>query len=390
MRTYKRYLLHAGLFIVTLVSTSLTGAILFIGRSLAWEAGETLFYLGDIAFTTTFFADAFTFGGGLITFLTVHEFGHYIAARLHGINSSLPYFIPAPMVGIGTLGAVINIRQPLPHLTSLFDLGVSGPIAGFVIVLVILIWAMASLPPPEYMFGVAGHEALIEHIQATGRFPDPSNSNIQAEGRLNLGVTPLYWMLSKLFPNVPPLYEMYHYPLLFAAWLGLLFTALNLMPIGQLDGGHITYALFGPVWHVRISRVFIFVMLSSMATGCAVTLPYLLTIIIEQELIRAIVTWVVLVAVLTLCTRKTFRNHWWRVMLVILGIASFATVFPGTLDWFGYFGWLPWCLILVFLLKIDHPPVPVFRPIQGRRRLIGYLTLAIFVLCFSIKPIYSV
>ena len=390
MRIHRRYLLHAGLFVVTLVSTALTGAVLFIGRSVAWEAGNTLFSLGDIQFTTTFFADAFTFGGGLITFLTVHEFGHYIAARLHGVNTSLPYFIPAPMIGVGTLGAVISIREPLSNLTSLFDLGVSGPVAGFIIVLILLIWAMVSLPPPEYMFGFSGHETLIEYIRATGRFPDTSISDGSPGGRLTLGVTPLYWMLSKLFPNVPPLYEMYHYPLLFATWLGLLFTALNLMPIGQLDGGHITYALFGPTWHARISRVFIFVMLSSMTTGGASTLPYMLTIIIKHELIREITAWAILGALLALCTSKAFGNHWWKVSLLILGIASFATVFPGTLDWFGYFGWLPWCLILIFLLKMGHPPVPLSRPIQGHRRLIGYLTLGIFFLCFSIKPIYSV
>ena len=388
--TRDRYLLHAGLFVVTLLSTALTGALLFIGRSEAWAAGGAIIDLGGFPVTITFLADAFVFGGALIAFLTVHEFGHYVAARVHKVSTSLPYFIPAPLIGIGTLGAIISIRQPIPDRIKLFDVGASGPLAGFVMVLILLFWAMGTLPSPEYMFGVGGHDSLLEFIRATGRFPDTAISDAPPGGRLTLGTTPLYWVISQAFPNVPPLYEMYHYPLLFAAWLGLFFTALNLMPVGQLDGGHIVYALFGPRWHARISRAFIFLMLSSMATGGALTLPSMSMLFTGSEFIARIITWFVLGALLTLCTRRAFGEQWWQVTIIILVLASFAAAVPSALSWFGYFGWLPWCLLLIFMIKVDHPPVPVSLPLSLKRRLLGYLTLAIFVLCFSIRPLYSV
>ncbi len=385
-----RYLLHAGLFLVTLLSTALTGAILFIGRTLAWEAGDVVLTVAGFPLSSIFFADAFTFGGALIAFLTVHEFGHYIAGRLHQIKTSLPYFIPAPLIGIGTLGAVITIRQPISNLTKLFDLGASGPIAGFILVVVMLIAAMISLPSPEYLFGVDGHYSIKEYIRLTGQFPDTPISDAPPGSRLTLGSTPLYWVLSMIVPDVPPLYEMYHYPLLFAVWLGLFFTALNLMPVGQLDGGHIIYALFGPKWHARISRSFIFAMLTSMASGAALTLPQILIPVMGGEFLGTIGVWITIASLLTICTIKAFKDLWWKMMLTILVLASFISLLPDAFGWFAYFGWLPWCFLLIFLVKVDHPPVPLSKPIGRRRRVIGYLTLCIFLLCFSIKPFYSV
>ena len=94
----------------------------------------------------------------------------------------------------------------------------------------------------------------------------------EVEGfRLIVGNTVLYWGLSQLFANVPPMYEMYHHPMLFAGWLGLFFTALNLLPVGQLDGGHILYALVGPKWHARLARGFMVLMMISMGIGVVST-----------------------------------------------------------------------------------------------------------------------
>lgn len=363
---------------------------MFIGRSVAWAAGDILFHLAGIQITSTFLTDAFTFGGALIAFLTVHEFGHYIAGRIHRVNTSLPYFIPAPMIGIGTLGAVISIREPIPNLTKLFDIGAAGPLAGFVMILILLVWAMATLPPPEYMFGIDGHASLHDYIRETGRFPEEPISDAPPGNRLTVGTTPLYWALSQIFPNVPPLYEMYHYPLLFAAWLGLFFTALNLMPVGQLDGGHIVYALFGPKWHARISRAFILTMLTSMTVGGAQILQDLFNAVAERELLGAFMLWITLGSLLTLCTIRISPDRWWQMTLIILAVSSFASLFPDAVNWFGYFGWLPWCLILIFIVKVDHPPVPLSEPLSGHRRMIGYFILGIFILCFSIKPLYSV
>ena len=359
---------------------------MFIGRSVAWEMGNPIFMMGSWPVTDVFLADSLTFAGGLIFFLTVHEFGHYALARVHGIRTSLPYFIPAPLIGIGTLGAVISIREPIPSSRKLFDIGASGPLAGFVVTLALLIWAMATLPSPEYMFGVGGHEALLRYIDVTGYFPEtPLSSD---GGNLTVGTTPLYWSLAQLFANVPPMYEMYHYPLLFAAWLGLFFTALNLMPVGQLDGGHIIFALFGPTWHRRIARAFVFTLLTSMAVGGAETLPTVLVGMTGNQTLVMLITWFVLGALLTLCTRRVWKLRWLPVTVSILVIASLAQAIPGVLDGFGYFGWMPWCLLLIFLIKVDHPPVAELKPLSRSRQILGILTMLIFVLCFSFQPLY--
>ena len=360
---------------------------MFLGRSVAWEMGSVAFMLGSWAVTDTFLTDSFTFAGGLIFFLTVHEFGHYTLARLHGVRTSLPYFIPAPFIGIGTLGAVISIREPIPSARKLFDIGASGPLAGFVITLILLLWALATLPSPEYMAGVGGHEPLLRYIEATGQFPD-THIGQQPGTNLTIGSTVLYWGLSQLFAHVPPMYEMYHYPLLFAAWLGLFFTALNLMPVGQLDGGHIIFALFGPKWHSRIARIFIFMLLASMAVGGIQSLGGFLSEIFANQLVVTLSTWFITGALLALCTRRVWPVRWLLITVIILLIASLGNTFPGTLQGFGYFGWMPWCLMLIFLIKVDHPPVADMQPLSTPRKVLGILTMLIFLLCFSLQPIY--
>lgn len=379
-------MLHAGLFAFTLISTAYTGAVTFIGRSLAWEAGDTIVRLGSWPVTDAFLSDSFTFAGGLIFFLTVHEFGHYVLARIHGVRTSLPFFIPAPLIGIGTLGAVIHIREPIPTARKLFDIGAAGPLAGFIVAVLLLLWALVTLPPPEYMFGVGGHEALVQYIGVTGQFPDtPLNTQ---GGNLTIGTTLLYWGLAQLFANVPPMYEMYHYPLLFAAWLGLFFTAFNLMPVGQLDGGHIICALFGLKWHRRIARIFVFILLTSMAVGGVRSLPSFFEGIVDQALLVVALTWFIVGALLALCTRRVWKLRWLPVTVAILLVASFSEAFPGALHGFGYFGWLPWCLVLIFFIRVDHPPVAELHPLSRTRQVLGLLSMLIFVLCFSFRPLY--
>ena len=222
-----RYWLHILLFFATLVSTAYTGASVFIGRATAWDQGHLL--LGSVS--AEFVHDGLVFALSLLGFLTVHEFGHYVAARRHHVSTSLPFYIPSPLIGIGTLGALIRIRQQVPTTRKLFDIGAAGPIAGFLVALGTLLYALATLPSPDYMFGVPGHEELQQFIAHTGQFPDQPLRDPSGL-RMTVGTTPLYWSLAQLFPNVPPMYEMYHYPMLFASWLALFFTALNLLPVG--------------------------------------------------------------------------------------------------------------------------------------------------------------
>jgi membrane-associated protease RseP (regulator of RpoE activity) len=372
--------LHLGLFVLTLASTIYAGT-LWVNRALYYEtAGQWALWLDGIRYAVP-----------LLGFLTVHEFGHYFAARHHGINTSLPYYIPFPFNGIGNFGAVIRIREPIPSMRTLFDIGASGPVAGFVVALGILLYAFATLPPPEYLLDQPGHEALKTHIEQYGTFPDEPPSLADAEGEasvLVVGQTPLFWALSQLFENVPPMYEIYHYPVLFAGWLGLFFTALNLLPVGQLDGGHVLYALFGARWHRRLARLFVWILLLSGSIGFMEGIqPALLTF---SPVWGTWLSWGVLAGVLYLYNRSIFSKT------PVLQIVSLGALLGGTaiaeMEWaglhtIGYSGWLIWTLLILWLIRVEHPPVRRREPLSPARRWIGYLCIAIFISSFSLQPL---
>ena len=386
----ERYWLHLLLFVATLASTAYTGTAVFVGRDLAWAEGPLLF--GSVS--VPFIRDAVVFSFGLLGFLTVHEFGHYVAARVHRIGASLPYYIPTPLIGIGTLGALIRIRQPIPDRTKLFDIGASGPLAGFLVALALLVVAMSTLPPPEFMLGVSGHEPLHRYIAENGAFPTEALPGPDGN-RLTVGMTPLYWVLSQVYPNVPPMHEMYHYPLLFAAWLGLFFTALNLLPVGQLDGGHILYALMGRSWHGKLARVFIFLMACSTSIGMAEGGPEFiaafLPVLDSFPVVPPLIFWFLLGGLMAMILRRLYPKSLVRVLsgtvaLVFLG--ALAREVGPLLTQFGYGGWLLWCFLLVYFIKVDHPCVEDREPLTRTRKVLGIVSLAIFLLCFSIRPLY--
>jgi membrane-associated protease RseP (regulator of RpoE activity) len=169
----------------------------------------------------------------LLLILLAHEFGHYIACQRAGVEASLPYFLPSPLL-LGTCGAFIRIRSPIYSRKSLFDIGVSGPIAGFVVLL------------PFLFAGI-----LMSRVVPFPGF-----------GTLSFG-TPLIMRLAEwvCFGHAPVSRILLH-PLAMAAWAGLLATAMNLLPMGQLDGGHILYAAFGDRWHRIVSIAFVGVLVA--------------------------------------------------------------------------------------------------------------------------------
>src|SRR5882672_3063276 len=168
-----------------------------------------------------------TFSGSLLGILMAHEMGHYIACRRYGVSATLPFFIPAPPLFLaGTFGAFIKIQSTIPTRRALFDIGLAGPLAGFIVLLPIAVVGVMNVGPP---LAATGHEIV---------FNDPLL--LRLLGRV-LGVR-----LDTYSPTNP--YYM-------AAWLGLLVTSLNLMPVGQLDGGHGTFAVFGQRAHKIIGRL---------------------------------------------------------------------------------------------------------------------------------------
>lgn len=193
--------IHLFLFVATIASVVATG--------FEWSDGSIL--RAKLGY-------ALRFAGALLGVLTVHEAGHYIAARYHKVDASLPYFIPLPLLGFGTMGAIIRMRGSIPTRKALLDIGASGPLAGLAVAI------------PLYAWGVA-------HSSVT---------NIGGEGT-ELGNSILLTLLDHVFgPTVPAGMEPQLSPVAFGAWAGMLVTMINLMPVGQLDGGHVAYALFGP------------------------------------------------------------------------------------------------------------------------------------------------
>ena len=371
----ERYELHLGLFLLTLASTIYAGGLL-VGRGVVYEAeGLSAFLLDGARY-------AFPF----LFFLTVHEFGHYLAARRHQIDVSLPYFIPIPLplLSFGTLGAVIRIREPLRRTRQLFDVGAAGPLAGFVVALGLLAYALASLPPPAYLLDVPHHEPVVRALLDTGRFPP---LEMPSEGTVLLfNDTLLISLVRELVPGVPSPSELMHYPVLLAAWLGLFFTALNLLPVGQLDGGHVVYALFGARTHAIVARVFTLLLLVSGTVGFVRdALPGL-----EHMSGSLWLGWAVLALILVVLLRRLLGALW---LVLAAGVSLIAFAYsvilflPALAEALGYSGWLLWVGLIVFIIRVDHPPVLVHEPLTPGRRALGYLCLLLFVLCFSIRPI---
>jgi membrane-associated protease RseP (regulator of RpoE activity) len=327
----------------------------------------------------------------LLAFLATHEFGHYFAAVYHNVKVSLPYFIPIP-IGVGTMGAVIKIEERIKNTKKLFDIGISGPIAGFIVSLIILIYGFSTLPDPTFIENFEGHDEVIAHIQETGTFPDdPPAPSSEEAATILMGNTILYSALASLFDNVPPMYEMYHYPFLFAGWLGLFFTALNLTPVGQLDGGHILYSLIGYENHKKVAR-FSFGFIT--ALGGVEAIPFLYVTISEwfpEYGHSAILIWALIL--LFLLRKAFYRDHAW--IAPIWGISLIASLaylyfWVGGFTQSGSLIWAVWSFFLVYFVKIEHPPVIYEETLSPGRRALGWISLAVFLLCISPTPIYFV
>ena len=163
------------------------------------------------------FWNAFLFSTALMFILTCHELGHYIQSRRYGLRSSLPFFLPMPFGPLGTFGAIIAMDDAVPHSRALFDIGITGPLAGLIPTLLFL------------YYGIQWSQ-LGPHQPNAFEFGDPLL---------------FQWMVSWMFGPIPPDMILHKHPIAFAAWAGLLRTSLNLVPFGQLDGGHVAYALLG-------------------------------------------------------------------------------------------------------------------------------------------------
>ncbi|MCK4224733.1 MAG: site-2 protease family protein [candidate division Zixibacteria bacterium] len=263
------------LFLLTVITTLLAGAYM----NQADPLSNPLFIFKGASFAVP-----------LLLILTFHEFGHYIESRINGIKVSLPYFIPGPTL-FGTFGAVIRSKSPFKTRRDLLDVGAAGPIAGFVVAVIVVIIGLS-------------HSQIVEEVPGEG---------------LILGESLIFKFLSwMVLKDVPQGHTVLLSPAAFAGWAGILVTMLNLLPIGQLDGGHIMYALLG----------------------------------------------------------KNQRK--------VATVATLALIPLGFFLWMGWFVWVA----LVLLIKIGHPPTLNDQvPLDTKRKVIGWLSMFIFILSFIPVPI---
>ena len=286
-----RWWLHILLFVLTLCTSTVMGGIYF-----GWTPVE-LAELGwpRWMFHPVFLAEGLKFSLPLLAILFAHEMGHYVAARRHRLATTPPFFLPMPVplwFSPGTLGAVMRIKQPITTRAQLLDIGAAGPIAGFVVIVPTLLLGLALSEVREFP-----QDALLVY------FSEPILFKLAAR--------------VLFFPGLTGNLDIMLHPVAWAAWWGLLVTALNLLPFFQLDGGHITYALFG-----------------------------------------------------------ADHRRWARRMLVVFVLLT--AFWPG---------WALWAAILV-LVGPEHPLIPYEHiELDRRRRFVGWVAIAIFILSFSVAPI---
>jgi membrane-associated protease RseP (regulator of RpoE activity) len=321
-------MLHLILFLVTVITTHWAGAF-WSGHPVVFRPIFPFFYN---------FSSGTLYSLSLLLFLSVHEFGHYFAARYHQLKASLPYFIPIPplpfLLSLGTMGAVIKIRERIPGTNTLFDIGITGPISGFIVCIGLLVYGFLNLPPAEFIY------TIHPQYQNGGALLTPVH-----EGSLTLGKNLLWIVLEKFMApkNLPSMSEMYHYPFLFTGWLGSFVTSLNLLPAGQLDGGHVIYAMFGRKGHAKAARSFlIFITLLSFPS-----LLELLLALLKPDMIELL---------------------------------------PKLLLQWSWPGWLIWTFILARIIGLKHPPTEDDYPLSASRAVFGWVAIIIFLLTFTPVP----
>jgi membrane-associated protease RseP (regulator of RpoE activity) len=300
-------LLHIGLFLATFLTTTAAGAIQAHGG-------------GVIPIS-----DGLTYSVPLLLILVCHELGHYLVARAHGVDASLPYFIPLPpWLGLGTMGAVIGMRDLTSDRKKLIDIGAAGPLCGMLVAIPVLIYGL-WLSPVTTIGGPSLQEG---------------NSILYALCKLALK--------GEWLPDAHR--DVNLHPTAWAGWAGLLVTMINLLPVGQLDGGHVAMAYFGNRYN-RFARA----------------IHGLLPVVA-----LSVFAWVMSTV------RREMGEHWdWRVGA---GVATNAAMF-----------WLVWYLFLKILGRLSggalaHPPVDD-RPLPRSRRLLFWLVVLVFIAIFMPVPL---
>jgi membrane-associated protease RseP (regulator of RpoE activity) len=309
-----RPVLNLVLFIITLLSVILSG----------WEfSNQPLTSTDPLQVVLQVLQAGWPFAVSLMAILGIHELGHYFAGRAHGVHVTLPYFIPLPFTGLGTLGAFISMQDVPRNRRDLMDIGVAGPLAGMVVSVVVMVIGLSlskldTLPlviQQGQAFQIEGNSLLylfLKYIRFGQLLPTPASYG---------GVDPLLYWIRYFFTAQPtPLggTDVMIHPVAWAGWAGFLVTSLNLLPAGQLDGGHVFHLLFG-----------------------------------------------------TKTTKRFFPVLF--LVLILLG--------------FAWNGWWLWAFLILLVGRTYAEPLDQITPLDGKRKALGILALIVFILTFTPVPL---
>lgn len=358
------HIIQLVLFVTTCATVTMSGEFWIRGKM--WLAGpyEWADFLEGLKFSIPF-----------LLFLTVHEFGHYFTAIAHKVKTTLPYYIPLPpFFLVGTMGAIIRIKGMIWSKKQFFDIGVSGPIAGFVIAFACLFYGFTNLPEQSYIYDI--HPEYEEHGMGYSEQMQQSDSTVNLAIGKNILFSAMENFLVDDPTRMPSEYEIIHYPFLFAGFLALFFTALNLLPIGQLDGGHVLYGLFGHKWHFLISKIIFTLFLLYAGYGLFSPADDFDTLL-----------WIVPYFYFLYLMFRSFKKDRQTTLMYATLMLSVQFLLPLVYSGFeGYSGWLLFAFIISRVLGVEHPKAKVEQPLDWKRQMLGWLALLIFVLCFSPQP----
>ncbi len=415
--SWKKYSIHIGLFLLTFVAATLAGAEHSNYPNFSFgalpEVDDEAIMNGVKSTKWQWFMSWSDIKDGLwysipfLFILTCHEFGHYFMARYYKIKTSLPYYIPVwfPLMGmvwIGTMGAVIRIRDITRTTKQYFDIGIAGPLAGWVVAILLLTYGFTHLPSKDYLIEVNAYyqvakdkygedfdkkhlEEVFHRIESQAKEAGVQEDINPEEYLFHVGGNITFWFFENFVvedkSRIPTKYDLLHYPFLFAGYLALFFTALNLMPIGQLDGGHILFGLVGEKNHRLISPMIFtaFILYAGLGNEFISINPH-------NDLANVILNGLLYIGFIFIMYLRVFDERR-TVAMVAVAIYTFhfmmSTFFP---EVEGYPGWLFFGLLLGRFMGVYHPPVHEEQRLDTKRKVLAWIAFVIFIISFSPSP----
>ncbi len=384
----KKYWVHLLLFILTFITATLAGAEWISGKAILnnfdWITNGQIKEIDKLSFKDILRGTQYAIP--FLAFLTFHEFGHYFMAKFRKIEVTLPFYLPAwfgVLLSIGTFGAFIRIKDVIKTKKDYFDIALAGPLAGFVVAVFCLSLGFSQIKSDEFIYNI--HP---EYKKIPGDYRTKLNALKENPGAIVLGESIIFTYIKDTFgvkKYIPHPYETTHYPLILAGFLGLLFTAINLLPIGQLDGGHILFSMIGKKNFDIVSPVFLVCLTAYGGLGIYKATDLQSTS--QSELLSYFMYFSLYIYFMYLTFSKIFKQRL-NGFILALGIVFLQLLishfFPSIT---GYSGILVFAFLIGRVLGVYHPGVEDDHKLDPVRFGLGILAMLIFVVCISLHPL---